>query len=490
MMLVKLREHLVLRRGVESALCAALLSAGAGATARAQAQNPGSAANPFYGSMTAQPVSDETLKLSLDDAVSRGLKNNLGLKEAENDERTVHAEKNEALQEFLPTITLKGDVGVFQHDLAAQGFGPGVVSKFTGIFPGGKIPHFSLITKDDLTEGQVHFTQTLFSGPVIAGWKAAGSAERAAHFAKMSARGEVVQQVATAYLHAIAASSEVDNAKALVAQGQMLFDHAHAAHHAGVESNLDELRAQVQLQAQQQALLFAENTLEKDLILLKREIGIDPGQKIALTDPAPYSDLAEQTPEEVRAVAYKNRQDYQNLQNQLLTYKAIHNVYRAQRLPTLVFNSYYGTSTVNGAGTHGDFIAMGTLSVPLFREAGIRGQEDASAAQLEAVNAQLADLRNHIDEQVRAALLDAGATGKLVEVAKSNVELATRALSDETDRVNAGVDDNLPLVTAQATLAAAENNQVESLYQYNVAKLALARASGVLEQQYRDYLGR
>jgi outer membrane protein TolC len=70
------------------------------------------------------------------------------------------------------------------------------------------------------------------------------------------------------------------------------------------------------------------------------------------------------------------------------------------------------------------------------------------------------------------------------------VELATRALSDETDRVNAGVDDNLPLVTAQTALASAENNQVESLYRYNLSKLALARAAGVLEQQYRDYLGK
>jgi hypothetical protein len=74
-------------------------------------------------------------------------------------------------------------------------------------------------------------------------------------------------------------------------------------------------------------------------------------------------------------------------------------------------------------------------------------------------------------------------------VARSNVELATRALSDETDRVNAGVDDNLPLVTAQATLASAQSNLVESLYQYNVSKLALARPAGVLEQQYRVYLG-
>jgi outer membrane protein TolC len=75
-------------------------------------------------------------------------------------------------------------------------------------------------------------------------------------------------------------------------------------------------------------------------------------------------------------------------------------------------------------------------------------------------------------------------------VAHSNVDLATRALSDETDRVNAGVDDNLPLVDAQATLASAQNNLIESLYQYNLSKLALARAAGILEQQYRVYLGR
>jgi outer membrane protein TolC len=106
------------------------------------------------------------------------------------------------------------------------------------------------------------------------------------------------------------------------------------------------------------------------------------------------------------------------------------------------------------------------------------------------VNAQLDDLRNHIDEQVRAALLDVNANKQLVDVARSNVGLATRALGDEIDRVNAGVDDNLPLVTAQATLASAENNLVESLYAYNVSKIGLARAAGVLEQQYRSYLGR
>jgi outer membrane protein TolC len=490
MMAVNRAQHFHPRRVVALVVFVALAPVFAATPALAQGPNPTSATNPYFGSITAHPATDDILKLTLDDAIAMGLKNNLGLKEAESGEKLFQGQKNEALQQFLPTVTLKGDTGVYQHDLAALGFGPSAISKIGSLFPGGVAAGFSPITRDTLTEGQIHINQTLFSGPVIAGWKAAGAAERSAYFAKMSARGEVVQQVASAYLHAIAAASQVDNAKALEAEDQVLLNQTHAAHEAGTVANLDELRARVQLQAQQQARIQAENAVEKDLILLKREIGVAPGQKIALIDPAPYSDLAAQTPEEVRAIAYRSRQDYQNLQNQAVEYKAIHGAYRSQRLPTLSFNGYYQVSDVTGVNTHGNFLAQGTLSVPLFREAKLRGDTDAAQAQMDSVNTQLADLRDHIDQQVRSALLDAGATAQLVAVARSNVDLATHALSDETDRVNAGVDDNLPLVTAQATLASAQSNLVESLYQYNLSKLALARAAGVLETQYRDYLGR
>jgi outer membrane protein TolC len=458
--------------------------------AAARAQNPSSANDPFYGSVTAQPVTGETLKLSLDDAVRRGLKNNLGLREAEANELAVKGERNQVLQEFLPTIGFTAETGYHEHDLVAQGFSTSEVSKFTALFPGGKVPAgLKLITKNDLTEPQFHLDWTLFSGVILAGWKAIGAADRSAYFAKMTARGQVVQDVATQYLRSVADGSEVENTQAQVDEAQELLNHVHLAHLAGTAANLDELRATVQLHAQQQTVIAARNQLDKDLILLKRETGIDPGQTIELTDSSPYSELALQTPEEVLAIAYKDRQDYQNLQNQAIEFKAAHNAVRAERLPTLSFKGNYGTATVDGAGTHGTFAAVGTLSVPLFREAKLRGDEEAARAQMQAVNAQLDDVRVHIDQQVRSALLDVDSDAKQVDVARSNVDLATRALSDETDRVNAGVDDNLPLVTAQAALATAQSNLVETLYQYNVAKLLLARASGVLELQFRIFLG-
>lgn len=476
-------QQSVFRQAAVPGFLAIMVVAGSLSSLSAQAPNPTSATNPFFGSVTARLATDAALKLSLDDAIDLGLKNNLGLKEAENSEKSVHGQRNEALQAFLPTLTLTGSTGVHQQNLVMMGFTPGVMKKFGYVGVSG-------ITRDELTEGRIQFSQTLFSAPVMAAWKAVGAAERSADFARMNARSEVVQQVASAYLHAIAAASEVDNAQALEAEDQLLLRHAQAAHEAGTASNLDELRARVQLQAQQQALLAAQNTFEKNLILLKREIGLDPGQKIVLTDPAPFSELATQTPEELRAVAYKNRPDYQQLQNQAIEFKAIRTAYRGRRLPSLSFNGNYAISQVGGIGSHGDLAAIGTLNFPLLREASLRGDTDAAQAHLDAVNAQLADLRGQIDLQVRSALLDVKATSRLVEVARSNVDLATRALADETDRVNAGVDDNLPLVTAQATLATAQSSLVESLYQYNLSKLSLARAAGVLETQYHSYLGR
>ena len=97
---MKARHHFDSRRTTPALTLLILLGIAAG-RAPAQSQNPTSAPNPFWGSVTAQPVTGEPLKLSLDDAVQRGLKNNLGLNEVENEEKTYHAEKNEALQLFL-----------------------------------------------------------------------------------------------------------------------------------------------------------------------------------------------------------------------------------------------------------------------------------------------------------------------------------------------------------------------------------------------------
>ena len=139
---------------------------------------------------------------------------------------------------------------------------------------------------------------------------------------------------------------------------------------------------------------------------------------------------------------------------------------------------------------HGVFQVAGALRFPIFREAAQRGQEQQVSAQLMALQQQEASLRVTIDGQIRSSMLDVQASAEMVKVAQSNVELARKELSDVTERFKAGVDTNLPVVDAEASVTGADAQLVQALYQYNVAKLTLARQTGIVESSYRSYLGK
>jgi outer membrane protein TolC len=458
--------------------------------------NPSSFANPFYGSVPVKADSSAALRndkqgLTLDEAIKLGLKQNLGLRESENKERAYQGLRQESLQALLPTVLATGGYSHHEYDLAAQdGFRSGLLAVIGKLMPGLNLATFSTHTQAHIVTADLVVQQQLFSLSAFDTWRQSGAAAHSAYFQKMSARGEVVQRVATTYLAVLADRQHLEDAKALEKADHLLLDQTAERHAAGVAANLDELRARVEDQRQQQVVLAAENALAKNEILLKREIGLSPGEAIELSDSLPYADLAGFTAAEGLTTALDNRQDWLSLGNELQAADYASAAIRHQRLPRLSFNGQYGMTGVTGGVYHGTMAAFSTLSVPVFDEASQRGQQQVANANLNALRLQQSDLRTEIDQQVRDALLDVQATSELVKVAESNVELATRALSDTTDRYKAGIDDNLPVVDAQAVLADAESRRVDTLYQYNVAKLQLARATGILETQYRSFLGR
>ena len=89
------------------------------------------------------------------------------------------------------------------------------------------------------------------------------------------------------------------------------------------------------------------------------------------------------------------------------------------------------------------------------------------------------------------AYIDFGgeSAAKLVDTAKSNLDLANEELSEAQQRFRAGVADNLPVSQAQSSVEQANNQYISALYQHNAAKLALARALGVTQTNLKDYLG-
>jgi outer membrane protein TolC len=454
----------------------------------AQTANQSSAQNPYYGSVTIVKPTDGVKPLTLDEAIGMGIEHNLALIEAREQEQSVKAQSLESLQTLLPTVTAQADSGAHQINLAALGFSSSLLGKAAPLFPGLNLSSFPTVVKVNVTDAMVNYSQTLFSLPNIDRYRAAKANVVAAYFSKQSSRGLVVLTVGNAYLQALALGAQVDNAQALLQADQVLLNQAVAEHQAGTAANLDELRARVQFQTQQQAVISAEVNFKKAKIALNREIGLPAEQEINLTDAAPYADLAVMNIDQAKEIAYRSRQDYQSLQAQVRASQLQRKAARWERLPTLDFQGNYGVTGVTGALYHGTFVAAGSLNLPLFQEAKFRGDSGVAAANLTNLMQQLAGLKEQINQQLRDSILDVQTATELVRVAQSNVELARKELEQTTDRFQAGVDDNLPVVQAQATLADAETTLINTTSQHNQAKLGLARNLGIVDTQYATYL--
>lgn len=479
-------------------LAAACLSLGAVALAQTatsaqpgdlpQAPTPNPAVLTLPGGVTVEHGTPGALPLSLDDAIALGFKKNLQIELDRQNERRVHGLALTVENNLLPSVTAQAQTGTQEINLAALGFKP---SSLAGIdIPGFDTSNFATIVKVDVTSAQLNVNQQLFNVPAYYLYRAAQKSSRVAALTTLNERGTAALNIGSQYLLALADSSQIENAQALLKADQVAFEQARASHAAGVGTNLDELRARVQLQTQQQALINAENTFAKDKIQLNRLIGLPADQEITLTDTAPFAEFETMPIEQAKALAYEHRKDFLSLEAQQdvadRTLKAV----RAERYPSLAFTGDYGVLGETHGLYHGIFSAMGKVSFPIFQEGQLRGEREVAQAQLTGLRQQIDSLRVTIEQQIRSAILDVQASKELVDVARSNVDLSTQELQDATDRFQAGVDDNLPVVQAQATLADAQSRLINALYQYNQSKLQLARNTGVVETQYKLYLGR
>jgi outer membrane protein TolC len=454
--------------------------------AHGQANPNNSAQNPYVGSVQAVAATPDVKQLSLNDAIRLGVENNLALTLAKENQKTANAQKLQLENALLPNLSLHAEHGAHELNLEAAGFNEALLPQF-GI-PLADASEFPLLVTVNSTVAQVNLSQALFTWAGWDVWKAAKASASAAYYNAQSSRGLVVLNVGTAYLQALAAASQVDYAQALLKTDETLLYQAREEHKAGTAANLDELRARVQYQTQQQTLIAAQNYFEKAKIALSRQIGLAPEQKIQLSDATPYADLAAMTIEDARKEAYASRQDFQSMKQQIRAAQLERQAVKHERYPSLNFDGNYGVTGVVGQIYHGTFTAEGTLSIPIFQEAKFRGDKDVAVAQVNELNSEFNDLTNKIDQQLRDSLLDLQSAQELVRVARSNVELATKTLEQTTDRFQAGVDDNLPVVQAQSTLAQAQTQYVNTVFQFNQAKLGLARNLGIIDTQYKNFV--
>lgn len=429
----------------------------------------------YQGSQVKEAATAGVIDLPLDDAIAKGLKYNLGLILTSQSQMTARGSQLQQLQSLLPTVTGDLKSSVEQTNLQALGL------KGNG-FPVIIGPYGYMDVRGSLKWSLIDISS-------LQNYLASKHNFASAQLSVKDARDLVVLTVGNAYLTCIADQAYIDAVQAQVDTAKVSLDQAVSNHQAGTSPLLDELRARVDYQTQQQSLITAKNQYAKDRIALARAIGLPLEQKFRLTDQAPYAALDHLDADAAVKEAIGNRFDLKAMQEQVAAAQHARSAATAERYPTVSFDGDYGDIGVNFAHSHGTGNATGTLDVPLFEEAKLRGDAKQAQSQLDQTNAQLSDLQGQIGADVRDSILDIQAAAKQVEVARSNSELAKEALSEAQERYKAGVSDNLAVSQALESVAQADNQYVSSLYRHNIAKLSLARALGVAESSYKIYVG-
>ena len=429
----------------------------------------------FAGSVASGTATSERLPMSLAEAISRGMKTNLGALIANQDVRTAQGERGVALSRLLPNLNAGVSEQSQQINLAAFGF--------------GNVPGFpQIVGPFGLTDMRTTASQPILNFKSIYNTKAATADQKAATLSSQDARDVVALAVTDLYLQAGTAASRIETGRAQVTAAQAVYDQAADFHKNGVVPRIELLRAQVQLQTEQQRLIAYQSESDKAKLRLARAIGLPDGQVFDLSETIPYAPVPSLKLEDAIGRAYTGRMDYQSAAARVQAAELARKSADAGRLPTAEFNGNYGAIGPAPDQSHGTFSAAVSVSVPIFQGGRVKNEVLQADAELERRKAELAELHGRIAFEVRAAYLDLASAGEQTRVAGNTIELAKEQLAQSQDRFAAGVTGNLEVVQAQEAVATANENYISSLYVYNAAKATLGRSIGNAEKSIPSML--
>ena len=301
--------------------------------------------NTYQGSIVKQAPVPGVLPLSLDLAIRMGLQYNLGLVLSGVNAGSAGAQQLQQLQALLPTVTASAKEADQQTNLQAEGL---VIPGFPAVI--GPYAYTDI-------RGSVQWSLLNLSS--LDNYLASKHNFQGSRLSIEDAKDMVVLTVGNAYLLCIADASRVQSAQSQVNTSKVSLDQAVANHQAGTSPLLDELRARVDYQTQQQTLITAQNQYEKDKIALARAIGLPLEQSYELSDQAPFKALDNVDTNAAVQQGLAHRHDLQALEQQVESAKASRSAATAERYPTVAFSGDYGVIGPTLGHSHGTFDAAG-----------------------------------------------------------------------------------------------------------------------------------
>jgi outer membrane protein TolC len=291
-------------------------------------------------------------------------------------------------------------------------------------------------------------------------------------------RTQVSDQVSRAYLLTLRADAAVETAQANVDLSKALLDLAQSQKDAGTGTGIEVTRAQVQLSDDQLQLTIAQNQRSRAALGLLRAMNLDLKVAVELTDKLSYLPVDAKGIEAALDDALKSRTELKAQLQREQVAKLNEAAVTGERLPSVAAFGDYGGIGQPHLGLERTFSTGVTVTIPFFDSGRRSARRQEAATQVASEEIRTRDLQQQIELEVRLALDSLRSADIQVSTAREGLQLAQNEVEQAQRRYVAGVGVPLEVTGAQARLDRARDNQVLALYNYNLARLDLAIATG------------
>ena len=324
-------------------------------------------------------------------------------------------------------------------------------------------------------------TQTLFSFKLGNALRAARLARTAGDEDVRRARQATALLAIQSYNQLLFAIEQLRVARSTLDQKQGHVDVARNRRAAGAATELEVLRAEVDLENQRAELLRAETQVAaararlNTVMLRPTETPVEPTDALAISPVV--TTFATAVTE-----ALRTRPELQFLRLEVQIRDRLIEVVRADTKPRLEFNGVYGFSVRNPQNLFNvDFTRWSagvTVTVPLFDGRRTAGRVAQAQADRNTVIHRIAALENEVRLEVQSAWDSLSLAERTLAAADLNVAQARRAAEMTEANYKLGAATPLDVLDAQQSLALAENIRIQALFTHANARASLSFVTG------------
>ena len=413
--------------------------------------------------------------LTLDEAITFGLKNNSAIINADLEIQKAYKEKWKTIAIGLPQISAEANYQNFLERPVSL-----VPAEFFGGIP-GEFSELTFGTKQNLI-GTVKLEQLIFDGSYLVGLEAIKVYLNISENLFKKTTLEVKKLTVTTYTSVLLAEYNVNFLEKNIAKLEDNLTEVHQLFKNGFEEEESVEQIHLTLSNINSQLKYAKNFIKITEEILKFVIGYPLDQKLVLSsgveDIFSEASLLIDKPDAVDII---NNIDIQIAENKMKSDALLFKLEKSKSLPKLmafINGTYTGNSneftfTENSQKWFGSSLVGVKLNIPIFSSLGRSANTQKAKITLEQAKTNLNEVQNRVQIEVNAALNDYQLAIENYFTEKENLRLAERIEKKNQTKYFEGMVSSFELRQAQLQLYTIQSSFLNSINNVITKKIEL-----------------